>query len=262
MKQHEGRSLRKSVAFPVRLLQTCAIGLLAVSWISAAIAAPLSAGPASSRALGPAAGRPGSSAASTAAPEAVLPDVLLEGGGVNIGSTYLPYVSSGPPTVHSTVMINSPNGTRGLGCRFPVSFRLKNVGGSPTPSSFDVYFSIIQGPPFAMGEPVITSVGFAMNQLNPGAIGSENSGFDILPGSYGFRLSVDPHHRFKQAGPPDRAWLFAFKVTCGNGVFAPAPGGPAAHIAAPGAAIGPGSHGILPAQPPGLRRVPAQGDGK
>jgi hypothetical protein len=184
-----------------------------------------------------------------------LPDVMLEGGGVTIGSTYLPYVSSGPPNVHSAVMINSPNGRSGLGCRFPVSFKLKNIGGAPTPYSFDVYFSVIQGPPFVTGQPAITSVGFAMNQLNPGAIGSENSGFDILPGSYGFYLTVDPHHRFKQAGPSDRGWLFAFKVTCGSGVFAPQPSVPAGHIVAPGAAIGPGSNGIRPAQPPGLRQV-------
>ena len=252
--KHESRSLRKSVASLFCLLQACAIGLLAASGISAAIAAPVSAGPAPSRALGPAAGRPGS-AASTAAPQALLPDVMLEGGGVNIGSAYLPYVSSGAPTLHSSVMINSPNGRSGVGCRFPISFRLKNMGGAPTPYSFDVYFSIIQGPPFVPGQPAITSVGFAMNRLNPGGIGSENSGFDILPGSYGFRLTVDPQHRFKQAGPSDRAWLFAFKVTCGSGVFAPHPSVPAGHIVAPGAASSPGSHAILPAQQPGLRQV-------
>jgi hypothetical protein len=253
MIRHESRSDRKSLAFLFCALQAGAIGLLAGSGFSAAIAAPLSAGPAASRALGPAGGGAGS-AASTAAPDAALPEVVLEGGGVYIGSTYLPYVSNGPPTVHSTVMINNPNRQTGVGCRFPVSFRLKNIGGSPTPSSFDLMFSITQGPPFVEGQPAVASVGFSMNQLNPGDVGSENSGFDALPGNYGFRLIVDKYHRFRQAGSTGAGWLIAFKVACGNGVFAPRPGVPAVHNVAPAAIVRPAFSRVLPGQPPGPRR--------
>jgi hypothetical protein len=228
----------KTRRFLFCLLQACGIGLLAGSWASAAFAAgpTLRAfGPAASptsRAFGPAAGGAGSGA--TASPASYLPDLYLDNG-VRIGGTYLPYVSAGAPTVRSSVMIHSPNGVNGLGCRFPLSFGIRNSGTGPTPSSFDVYVYIRQG------QRTVNSVGYSMNLLQPGTVESEQGGFDVLPGSYGLALAIDPYHRVKQLKSGDKTYLIKFNAVCGNGIFSP-PGGPAMHMPAPTKNPGPGGH--------------------
>jgi hypothetical protein len=221
----------KTRRFLFCLLQACGIGLLAGSWASAAIAA----GPLPPPAFGPAAAGAGS--ATMARPAVSLPDLYLDNG-VRIGGTYLPYVSSGTPTVRSSVMIHSPSGMNGLGCRFPLSFGIRNIGSGPTPSSFDVLVAIRQGP---QGQRTVNSVVYSMNPLNPGSVDTGNGSFDVLPGSYGFWLVIDKYHRVKQVHSGDKTYLIKFNAVCGNGIFSP-PGGPAMHMPAPTKNPGPGGH--------------------
>ncbi len=202
--------------FFIRMLYACGVVLFAGSVLSAARAAPLTAGAPVSRALGPAATKP--SYATAPAPITRLPDIVADGGGVNIAGRMAPF--NGSVAINSMTMepltpiqrARSRNGDQP--CRFIGSFRLKNVGsGSAGATGFDVYTWVEQPQGPQVGK--ISDTGYGIPDMHPGATYSQNFSFDLLPGSYVFWLSIDPMHRLKQATPGARQYHVQLNASCG-----------------------------------------------
>jgi hypothetical protein len=144
--------------------------------------------------------------ASIPTPKTMLPDIVAEGGGMQIAGKFLA-ASNGPPvSVWSTQMM--PTASSPSACRFGGSFKLMNTGSGAAPM-FDAYAKVLseQGV-------TLDSTGYSIPGLAIGESYSQSFSFDLAPGTYKVVLDIDPNHKIKTKVP--HQYIVHIKTNCGT----------------------------------------------
>jgi hypothetical protein len=131
-----------------------------------------------------------------------LPEVIIDGGGMQIGGKFVAFGNTIP------VSINSPK------CNFPFQFPLKNIGaGKADNFAISIKVNSENDQNLAMNAPV------GGLSLEPGAIYTEThngTGLNLVSGfAYNFTVQIDSEHKLKQATPA-RTYSASFKISCGS----------------------------------------------
>lgn len=153
----------------------------------------------------------GTPSASIPTPKTLLPEIIADGGGMQIGGQFTAFANAIPVSVRSAQMM--PTASSPTACRFSGKFQLKNTGGGAA-SMFDVYT-------MADSQQGVRSMntGYSIPGMAPGEIYSQSFLLDLAPDTYSVILVIDPNHKLKQATQDVKKYLVKIKANCGSAGF-------------------------------------------
>ena len=146
--------------------------------------------------------------ASILAPKTMLPEIVADGGGMQIGGQFVAYTNATPVSVRSTDMM--PTASSPSSCRFVGKFQIKNIGGAAAPM-FDV--NTMADSQHGVRS---NSVGYGIPGIDPGKSYSQDFYLDLAPDTYSVILEIDPHHKLKQATQNPKKYLVKINANCGS----------------------------------------------
>ena len=131
-----------------------------------------------------------------------LPEVIIDGGGMQIGGKFIAFGNTTPVSINSAV------------CSFPFQFPLKNIGaGKAENFAISMKMKSEKDQSLALNAPV------GNLSLEPGASYTEThngAGLNLVSGiTYNFTVQIDSEHKLKQATPA-RTYSVSFKTSCGS----------------------------------------------
>ena len=130
------------------------------------------------------------------------PEVIVDGGGVQIGGNFVAFGNTTPVNINSSV------------CSFPFQFPLKNIGAGKAEN-----FAIAMKMKSEKDQSLALNAPVGNLSLEPGASYTEThngAGLNLVSGiTYNFTVQIDSEHKLKQATPA-RTYSASFKTSCGS----------------------------------------------